>query len=1179
MSSRSQRRKLERDIDKGKRKQKSVSNKDFITSIKYKLNDEQQDTILKKLKLNNHYNDLFNSKPKSISELRKNGATKLVNNINKEIIWYTKEIIDNSDLINNYLNSKDIFEKSVIQGDYDNASSSLLSIEALCYSEWFIENTLLLAEYSIGFKKNKEITSIFLDDSNNSLINLIIKYLSIKVEKDLSYIKYDEIIDNLLRKYNSIGKDYLIFKLNFFNLKRVENLSLILNLDNSLSVIDKYENLIKIFQILMSTNIDESLKKLILQKCKIIYQKVKDFRVRNILVKHSELDTFTLSVSEISFNLILDKYSKGNYEEVIKDIQILLLEDSNVFINYILYCKALLYANVEFNNPFKSNTLGFKILESTFNIISKNKNLYSSILSLNKIISSLSFNSINVEIYSFLLNESNSNNNGINFEDFCKTSSKYITPLILDIGDNNESTRVYNNISNVLKSVTLDFYYDLVFNNDYEEIICKYENRVDSFRIYKLICKKLNIIQDFENLNKYLNRISTNENNFIKTNISFNKIEITNFKITCLLIEKDYNSLVSLIAEVNIGNNNLSISLKYKEILKLITSNEISELKKNIATSIVLFQYKNIIDENEVWIALDNFLTFYEVNSPSELKTYVNDVDKRFLIFFLKNICVQDIYDSSIWFDNQEALDAERIEVLSYLSEIDKENIEDYFNEISEIDKNILIREGIKQIDESKIYVDTIGLKNSLFKDIEESLQRSLKLQNLSLDQIDKLNLADNNIVVPYFEQTGDIDVLNTDFESSKSNIKITSYSRFQHFCDMFYKIRDNFIANNEFGLDTYLSMRIRHGTLIGELRSVFENHFLITKKDSSSENYMENIYWKKAEYADEIQYELDIILANFSNTIDTLSNHFKNEVIQIKTELKKSEGYFDYSYLANPDLLLLFRDKFGSISETNDFIDEVINELWIRTEQILNKIRSYISKELESLFITELINLNKKIDALFVVNKPYELMRNITTCQTELRNELEKISLWFRRSNNKSINDFQIEIPIYLTITTIKRLYKEFDNIDLKTEIEINCDFKGEYFQHFCYIFQNLIHNILEHSNLDFRDLRIKIKVEEIDNNLHFIFCNNINMEYDLDSLNKKLRDIQEKLDTKSPIGDIIREESGTGYFKIQKTITYDLKCKDYELVIDDIDDKYEFVTKIIIKDKHIYKYEDFIN
>ena len=31
----------------------------------------------------------------------------------------------------------------------------------------------------------------------------------------------------------------------------------------------------------------------------------KDFRVRNILVKHSELDTFTLSVSEISFNLIL----------------------------------------------------------------------------------------------------------------------------------------------------------------------------------------------------------------------------------------------------------------------------------------------------------------------------------------------------------------------------------------------------------------------------------------------------------------------------------------------------------------------------------------------------------------------------------------------------------------------------------------------------------------------------------------------------------------------------------------------------------------------------------------------------------------------------------------------------------------------------------------------------------
>ena len=56
---------------------------------------------------------------------------------------------------------------------------------------------------------------------------------------------------------------------------------------------------------------------------------------------------------------------------------------------------------------------------------------------------------------------------------------------------------------------------------------------------------------------------------------------------------------------------------------------------------------------------------------------------------------------------------------------------------------------------------------------------------------------------------------------------------QFDIYKDIFYFLRDKFLFSN-YGLQQYLSARIRHGVLLGEIRPEFENLNLITEKEKA---------------------------------------------------------------------------------------------------------------------------------------------------------------------------------------------------------------------------------------------------------------------------------------------------------------------------------------------------------
>ena len=109
-----------------------------------------------------------------------------------------------------------------------------------------------------------------------------------------------------------------------------------------------------------------------------------------------------------------------------------------------------------------------------------------------------------------------------------------------------------------------------------------------------------------------------------------------------------------------------------------------------------------------IYVAYDNFLNSLGLNRPTQLFDIASScgIEPRELLEFLARVCTLDVLACSYHFSGTKDLESERIRICQFLSEIDATRIKIYSEEISTITSRSLIREGIRQIEVSKIYVD-----------------------------------------------------------------------------------------------------------------------------------------------------------------------------------------------------------------------------------------------------------------------------------------------------------------------------------------------------------------------------------------------------------------------------------------------------------------------------------------
>lgn len=1065
--------------------------------------------------------------PKSYKELRSGGYS-IHSNFEKEIDWLIISLIKFGNQINAFLKKKIEFEQLLLTGQNQLAKEKVIEINTtICYSLWGIENGLLVEELLGGLEKNKEFLSLLNKEELEILSSLFADFYSNKAERKLSSVRYNSILAEFVRNLDQGFQEYWSMKLNFFNTPNFSEFSDILIYDSKSSIIDRYLTFIRISQWIALHGTDDH-KNMIFKKLTILINKIQDPLLNNLLILF-DLDTEIVITEKTKETLaLLDLYTIGDYDRALGIAQELILENPQELSLYEIYIKCHFQLEIPFSPLTAGKAVMNEIVEDLYNIYEKNNGTGSSIARLVKAANMLDSFSLSPQLFSFLqtLNPDKS-----------ILDSKlpyYINSLVINPWFYKQyiDTKIQENYIRKLESlfpesVTLMFIKSYLSDVNGEASLI--ENSLipyDRIRFYQAsssIAKG-----NFDSAIEMLEELLHNSKNQLFLE------EVTILLFNSYKAIKAFDKCIVLYVENYVKNNNNIIRYEIGIITK-----EIERAKfKNVAPTIYLpiFFFITKQDNHSTNVALRVFLRSMGIKRPPELVEFGEMFEQSLLIELLFSVCIPEILKYSTYFTGTKDILSERLKIFQLLAQINPSEVKIYKQEIRRLSQNLAIIEGIRQVDESKIYVDEKGLIDNEFSEIQNSFNRYIEISNLIAEK--SLYFVDilSNKKILY--QALDIDLSAEDIEK----VRLSKNIKFSIFKELFYEILDKFLFSNQYGLDSYLSTRIRHGTLLGQLRSEFQKQSLITQKDKNTEEYHRNSYWQeKLDFGPESLNRIQKLLANFSSKIDNIANELKENHIQIKTELKKSNGLFDYVFSEN-ELIFSYEKFFKRINNYSEFITWVLAFIWERTKTNLEIIQNIISVKIKDEIIENLIQLEKDLkDSVADGASIQELINNITNCRTNIISEIDKIADWFKKRENIT-SDFTIDKVVDTSIEITKKI-SQINSINVQSKITSEGLLKGEFFIHFFDIIRIFLENAVSYSELETSDLRLEIEAFERDENLIIEISNNLSEKYDIQKLEDFFAQRRSDLELDAwDMGLLKTEIGGTGFYKAKKILSTNL-------------------------------------
>jgi hypothetical protein len=498
----------------------------------------------------------------------------------------------------------------------------------------------------------------------------------------------------------------------------------------------------------------------------------------------------------------------------------------------------------------------------------------------------------------------------------------------------------------------------------------------------------------------------------------------------------------------------------------------------------------------------------------------------------------------SLNFEGTDDIEGERIEILKHLLSIDTNNETEYIEEITEITQKTKIRKAIREVNKGRITINTQQIKSKEENNIKDNFLRFKELVVFSNNHnIKSLDLT-SKMLNQYFNSLED--------KTIRDKIVNINDPAFISYKTMFIDLRDKFILSKDFGLDGYLSTRIRHGTFLNHIRSVFESYNLVSQK--KSEIYIENEFWlnKTPQILSDKKNDIQNEIKEFSKQIDEFTEYIIRELIQIKTEKynQNQNAFFDFS-IDNKALAYLFQESKNSINTHTSFLNFVFEYLEATTVIKLKEIRSIIKNEIKDEYIKLINSFDKKIRTIIKDESFIDITSSISKCQTDIINELENISEWFNISNPSSDLVLDVQTIIQTALEITNTIYPN-ENIIADVKEETNLPFASGT-TNLIYIIRILLDNIIKHSGLVKSKRNVVINSKVIDDKILKISISN---DFDTKLKNKletTLKEVKTNWEENRDDYSKINIEGGSGFDKIRRILAVDMQMKncafDYEI------------------------------
>lgn len=619
-----------------------------------------------------------------------------------------------------------------------------------------------------------------------------------------------------------------------------------------------------------------------------------------------------------------------------------------------------------------------------------------------------------------------------------------------------------------------------------------------------------------------------------------------------------YPDAICAFVNFRLSNPHIPIYINKTSLFKILTDAEDKKIPNQLELSI--FYTMINADIYKRYLAYKRYIKKKEIQKASEIHGPLDALHQYFIGKVVdRNVLTYHVAN----FETDEEIITERIELCQKMLSETNEKI--YADEITLMIKEQEVSTLAQQVNDSKIHVDIQPLINS-----------ELSPERLMFDTFSEVD--DNLKTYDIKDLKGILNIVRSQYEGQTVFLKYESPTvKYKHllFHQIALNIRDKFLFDPKYGLDKYLSARIRHGTLITQLRNHFLQHSLVTNKKDGGE-YLRTNPWTQRDdviLPNDNKEKINNRLLKFTEWLDEQLREIKEEKIQIRTESNNTKriGMFNYSEELMEEMLDgLIRNKFESFDA---FVHSVINLLWKQTNDVLQNIRDFF-KQYQGDVMRELSKLQNDIVPLMSTTPKIanDFKDTITACKTEFQTDISIVSNWFKPEQS-NVRFFTIQQAVDTSLAVINKINQgalTFSNVSiLDTE-----HYNGEYFNSFHDIFHDLMNNVLgyETKRPSIKG-QGKIEIKNTNSTLQITMSNPI-CKNDIEELQKIILD-QKNIPSRIA-GGKTRKEGNSGCMKIYSTVMYSLGTGNtYENTLEDG----QFVSEIQINTSNLKYHEDIIS
>lgn len=410
--------------------------------------------------------------------------------------------------------------------------------------------------------------------------------------------------------------------------------------------------------------------------------------------------------------------------------------------------------------------------------------------------------------------------------------------------------------------------------------------------------------------------------------------------------------------------------------------------------------------------AIEDALGNLGFSTPSEFAESGAKVSRPTDIHFLFHVCRQASLRRTMIFRNSGELLDDRITVLRWIADQNTALSDEAEERARDLARSQQVQKGLEVLKGSKLSIDRTQLRQWAIENVRTDFSRFKDLIDSGLFAVDsKLRQAVYDVI----EKGSD----------AATGLAVPDNEAASLFVVLLRKTIREMATNPEHGLDAYLSLRIRHGTLSGHLRGPVEREHLITRRTASGE-YLDNQYWLDliaAENRPDVTLQMAERLNAFSSRYDEVIDELGSEVIQLRTE-EKPRGVLRFEVppaLATSMLLEIDKDL-----SFDDFFAVCEDTFWslvlISGQQV--KAEAHAANQRLQAVLDDLGEEARQIGG----SVSGLLVDSILRAKGAVSQALDEIVEWLESPSERSEITLSIRELIDVSLSTLRRFYPDFE-------------------------------------------------------------------------------------------------------------------------------------------------------